>query len=131
MIAIETHHPADASPRATSSAQPRAMPGWELQALDLGRSAGAEQPRGAQHLHQLVGEPSPALGLVREPPRQRRALAREPLDFGRVRLLGRRSALDHHPVASPRSIRLSAVSVIVSSTGRGDQPSRLFALSEE
>ena len=50
VIAIETHQPADASPRAISSAQRNATPGGRLQTLDLHRRAPAQQTR----LQQLI-----------------------------------------------------------------------------
>ena len=100
MIAIETHQPADASPRATSSAQRSATPG----------AARARRPRAArrraagpspQARHQLVGQPARALGLVGHRGRRRGQLAGERLELRagrgrRLRLgLGHRSSLAH------------------------------------
>ena len=55
VIAIETHQPAEALPRATASAAPQGDSGRQLQSADFHRRAGAQQPRLAEERHQFLG----------------------------------------------------------------------------
>ncbi len=75
VIAIDTHQPADASPRAISSAHaaPAAAP---ARGLDLARCPGPQQARVAQRATELIGEPSAAFGLDGQLPAQRRDVRR-------------------------------------------------------
>ena len=70
MAAIDTHHPAEASPRAIRSAHASVTAGRRLSAPSVAGAPARMRPGLAQLLEELVAKPALALGYGRQLARQ-------------------------------------------------------------
>ncbi len=101
-MAIDTHHPVEASPQAISSAHPSAAARRQLEGADLGGRAGAHQPRAAKLGEHLGRELAAPLGVGGELSGHRGQPAYGGLEFARDGGCGGRLLSDHDRDVSGR-----------------------------